>query len=430
MRRRTGFLFHLRGTPILIVAALLVMLVFSSSGAVADDWPQFRGPTGDGHGSQAKLPLEWDEETNVAWKVTVPGHGHSSPVIKGQHLWLTSAHDDGRQLDALCFDVDSGEIVLRTTVFEDVKTQRVHKTNTHASPTPVTDRNRVFVHFGSYGTACINAESGKILWKRNDLVVDHRHGPGSSPVVAGDLVILQFDGLDRQFMIALHAKTGDTAWSRERDIDYNSDNGERKKSFCTPLLIEHNGRQQLVTTAARAAISYDPASGNELWRVRFIGDSATSRPVATHDSVILTTSCVDAKMFAIRLDRKGDITDTGVTWRLQKGVPQRPSPLFVKGLLYCIHDHGVLSCRDPETGEAVWQTRLGGNYSASPVYAGGRIYIVSESGKTSVLKPGRTLNMLAQNELETGCVASPAVAHRSLFLRTANHLYRIGPPDR
>ena len=406
------------------------MLVFSSSGAVADDWPQFRGPTGDGHGSQAKLPLEWDEETNVAWKVTVPGHGHSSPVIKGQHLWLTSAHDDGRQLDALCFDVDSGEIVLRTTVFEDVKTQRVHKTNTHASPTPVTDRNRVFVHFGSYGTACINAESGKILWKRNDLVVDHRHGPGSSPVVAGDLVILQFDGLDRQFMIALHAKTGDTAWSRERDIDYNSDNGERKKSFCTPLLIEHNGRQQLVTTAARAAISYDPASGNELWRVRFIGDSATSRPVATHDSVILTTSCVDAKMFAIRLDRKGDITDTGVTWRLQKGVPQRPSPLFVKGLLYCIHDHGVLSCRDPETGEAVWQTRLGGNYSASPVYAGGRIYIVSESGKTSVLKPGRTLNMLAQNELETGCVASPAVAHRSLFLRTANHLYRIGPPDR
>jgi outer membrane protein assembly factor BamB len=430
MRRRAGLLFLLHRTPTLIVVALVITLVFSSSVAVADDWPQFRGPTGDGHGGLAELPLEWDEETNVAWKVTVPGRGHSSPVIKGKRLWLTSAHDDGRQLDAFCFDVDSGKIVLRTTVFEDVQTQRVHKTNTHASPTPVIDGKRVFVHFGSYGTACIDAASADILWKRNDLIVDHRHGPGSSPVLADDLLILQFDGLDRQFMIALNAKTGDTAWRRERDIDYNSDNGERKKSFCTPLLIERNGRQQLVTTAARAAISYDPASGNELWRVRFIGDSATSRPVATRDSVILTTSCVDAKMFAIRLDRNGDITDTGVRWRLQKGVPQRPSPLFAEGLLYCIHDHGVLSCRDPETGKVIWQTRLGGNYSASPVYAGGRIYIVSESGKTSVLKPGRTLKMLAQNELETGCVASPAVAHRSLFLRTAKYLYRISPPDR
>lgn len=415
----------LRRTPIFGVVALLLTRVFTSSVAGADVWPQFRGPTGDGHGGSAELPLEWDEKTNVAWKVTVPGSGHSSPVINEKQLWLTSAHDQGQQLDVLCFDVDSGEIVLQTTVFKNVKTQHVHKTNTHASPTPVIDGNRVFVHFGSYGTACIDAESGNVLWTRNDLVVDHRHGPGSSPVLAGDLLILQFDGMDRQFMVALHAGTGDTAWRRKREIDYNSDNGERKKSFCTPLLVERNDRQQLITTAARAAISYDPSSGNELWRVRFIGDSATARPIATRDSVILTTSCVDAKMLAIRLDQAGDITETGVTWRLQKGVPQRPSPLFAEGHLYCIHDHGVLSCRDPDTGEVVWQTRLGGNYSASPVYAGGRLYFVSESGKTSVLKPGRRLSLLAENELEEGCVASPAVAHGSLFLRTTSHLYRI-----
>jgi outer membrane protein assembly factor BamB len=415
-----------------VFRSLLLLAVFTSS-ASAEDWPQFRGPTGDGHASDRDLPIRWDEQTHVAWKTPIPGKGHSSPVVWGKQLWLTTAHGgkrpgDALHLDAICIDTKTGRVIQQHRVFENVKAQNAHKMSSQASPTPVIEENRIYLHFGSYGTACLDTVSGKTLWTRRDLIIDHRHGPGSSPVLVNDLLVLQFDGMDRQFVIALDKKTGKTVWRRRRDIQYNSDNGERKKAYCTPLLIQHEGKAQLVTTAARSAIAYDPTSGDTLWRVRFIGDSATARPVLGGGVIYLTTSCKDAKMLAIHPGGRGDITETGVAWKLLKGVPQRPSPLYINGLLYGIHDNGVMTCRDPKTGDAIWQKRLGDNYAASPVYAAGRIYVISESGKTSVIAPGRKYQLLATNQLDTGCVASPAVADGAIFLRTSSHLYRIRKP--
>jgi len=411
----------------MINSIVLLLAIVSADGP--QQWSQFRGPSGDGHwtsrDSNSTIPVRWDEKTNVAWKVRLNGKGHSSPVIWGKRLWATTALNGGKQLDVICVHLDSGKILYQRTVFDGVDTQRIHTTSSHASPTPVVEEGRVYVHFGSYGTACLDSMSGKTLWTRTDLVVNHRHGPASSPIVAGKVVILQFDGLDKQFMVALDKTSGETAWFKKRDIAYNTEVGERKKAFCTPLLITHEDTEQLVTTAARAAIAYNAVDGSELWRVRFIGDSATAKPVYGGGMLFLTTSCVDAKMLAINPSGRGDITETGVDWLLDKGIPQRPSPLFIDGLLYCMHDQGVLTCRDPKTGDAIWKERLGGNFAASPIFAGGNIYIPSQDGETFVVKPGRAFQLINKNELEEGCMSSPAANDDSLFLRTDSHLYRI-----
>lgn len=394
---------------------------------VASHWSQFRGPTGDGHAAESNLPVRWSENDNIAWKIAVHGLGHSSPVVWGNQIWLTTADQNDKQLKlyATCFDIRSGKTVHNLTVFKDVEPQNIHKMSSHACPTPVVEGNRIYVHYGSYGTACLDTASGKIIWSRQDFVVDHRHGPSSSPIMVDDLLVLQFDGMDRQFMVAIDKYTGATVWRKRRDIAYNSDNGERKKAFCTPLLVKHNGTQQLVTTAARAAISYNPRNGDEIWRVRFIGDSATARPVASGKLVFLTTSCVDAKLLAVDLASRGDATETGMIWRVTRGVPQRPSPLYIDGMLYGIHDSGVLTCRDARTGKRIWKKRLGGNYSASPIFAGGHVYLPSENGLTFVVATGRKYKEVARNKLEDGCIASPAVAGGSLFLRTRDYLYCI-----
>ncbi|MFT7644180.1 MAG: outer membrane protein assembly factor BamB [Pirellulaceae bacterium] len=411
-----------------MVKSIILLLAVAGSGS--SHWCQFRGPTGDGHlggsDSQTTVPVRWDENTNVAWKSPIDGKGLSSPVIWENRLWVTTALMDGRQLDVVCIDLDSGKPIYQRTVFDDVTPQRIHATSSHASPTPVVEAGRVYVHFGSYGTACLDAETGATLWTRSDFVVNHRHGPASSPILAGNLLILQFDGIDEQFMVALDKRTGETAWFKNRDIQYNTEQGERKKAFCTPLLIVHEGTEQLVTTAARAAIAYNAADGSELWRVRFIGDSATARPVYGDGMLFVSTSCIDAKMLAINPSGRGDITETGVDWLLDKGIPQRPSPLLIDGLLYCMHDQGILTCRDPKTGGEVWKQRLGGKFAASPIYAGGHIYIPSEDGETFVVKPGREYQLVGKNVLDEGCMASPAALNGGLLLRTANHLYRIG----
>lgn len=402
----------------------LFVLAAISSAVPAGDWPQFRGQEGNGH-SSSPAPTTWSETENIAWKIPIRGTGHSSPVVFGGQVWLTTANEDGKTLFAICIDAGSGKTIHDLKIFEVDAPQHIHANSSHASPTPVIEEGRVYLHFGSYGTACVDTRSGKTLWTRRDLIVDHRHGPASSPILIDDLLVLQFDGMDQQFMITLNKRTGKTAWRKKRDIQYNSENGERKKSFCTPLLIEHQGATQLVTTAARSAIAYDPRNGSVIWRVRFNGDSATARPIYAEKTLFITTSCVDAKLLAIRPDERGDITDSGVLWTQNKGIPQRPSPLFIDGLLYGIHDTGVLTCRDPKTGDAIWRQRLGGNFAASPVYAGGLIYIPSDAGITHVIRPGRKFDSVSENELDDGGYASPAVANGSMFLRTQKHLYRL-----
>ena len=411
-----------------MLSALFIVVTISfaltADTVAAENWPQFRGQNGNGH-SSSSVPISWSETNNVAWKVPIRGTGHSSPVVFDGQVWLTTADQNGKKLFAICIDADTGKTIHDLEVFEVDTPQHVHTTNTHASPTAVVEKGRVYLHYGSYGTACVDTRSGETLWTRRDLIVDHRHGPGSSPILVGDLLVLQFDGLDQQFMVTLNKRTGDTVWRKKRDIQYNSDNGERKKSFCTPLLVHHQGVAQIVTVAARSAIAYDPSSGDVLWRVRFIGDSATARPIYGENTLFITTSCIDAKLIAIRPELRGDITDKGVLWIQDKGIPQRPSSLFIDGLLYGIHDTGVLTCRDSKTGAPVWRRRLGGNFAASPVFAGGLIYFPNDDGVTHVVRPGRTFESVSINKLDDGGYASPAVANESIYLRTRKNLYRL-----
>ncbi len=408
----------------------LLLLALTAADTNAN-WPQFRGPTGDGHAIATNVaPTTWSEQKNVAWKIAIDGFGHSSPVALGSQAWLTTATEKGEGLQfwAWAIDLKSGRVIHKLLLFESAEPQPIHKLSSNASPTPVLEKDRVYIHFGSYGTACVDTTSGKVLWKRQDLVVNHRHGPASSPILVDDLLIVHFDGYDRQFVVAFDKKTGETRWRKKRDIDYGSKNGERMKAFCTPLLVKSNGRRELISTAAMAAIAYDPTNGKELWRIRFMGDSATARPVVGNGLVYISTACVFGQLWAVRPGGEGNVTDSHVTWRLSRGVPQRPSPLFHDGLLYLMEDKGVMSCLDSATGKVVWKERLGGNYAASPIMADGRIYVVSEEGKTTVIKPGREYRILATNTLEKGCNASPAVISDGLLLRTATHLYKLASP--
>jgi outer membrane protein assembly factor BamB len=294
----------------------------------------------------------------------------------------------------------------------------------------------VYINFGSYGTACLDTATGKTLWSRRDIPCDHSVGPGSSPALAGDLLVIPMDGRDKQYVIALNKKTGETVWNMKRSTDYGDRGDEFRKAYCTPLLIDYRGKQQLICTGAAETIAYDPATGKELWKVRPDKDSYsnTSRPIFCADMVMVNTGAT-TQLWAVRPDGSGDVTESHVAWRLTKGVPFLPSPLCIGDLITMVNDGGILSCVDAKTGKSVWQKRVelsegkGGKFVASPVAADGRIYLFSEDGPATVIAAGRQYKKLAVNKLNEGCLASPAIAGKSIFVRTKTHVYRIEEPQ-
>ncbi|MBC8290649.1 MAG: PQQ-binding-like beta-propeller repeat protein, partial [Planctomycetes bacterium] len=296
-------------------------------------WNEFRGPTADGHSPSDKLPLTWSEEKNVAWKTGIAGKAWSSPVVWRDQIWVTNATPDGKKLFAVCLDAKSGKIVHNVTVFEIAKPMYCIGYNSYASPTPVVAEGRVWVHFGSAGTACLDTETGKILWSRQDLPCKHLRAPGSSPIVFRDFIIVNFDGADHQYVVALNKETGRTEWKTDRTIDYGSDNGDRKKAYCTPAIFEHDGRLQMVSPAAVATISYDPRDGKELWKVYHGGFNAAARPLYTHGHVIINLEG-GKRLLSVRPDGTGDVTKTHVKWTCGKSSPPRPSPLVVGDPLF------------------------------------------------------------------------------------------------
>jgi len=400
----------------------------------AENWPQFRGPDGTGHSDARGLPLQWSETRNVVWKTAIHDRGWSSPVIYGKQIWLTSANKDGRELYVLCIDRDTGKIIRDWKLFDVAQPQYVHPFNTPASPTPVIEEGRVYITFGSAGTACIDTKTFRVLWERRDIECNHFRGAGSSPVLFGNLLLMHFDGSDRQFVMALDKTTGKTIWQTKRSIDFQDldkngklpDDGDSRKAFSTPQVEKINGRWEMISLGAKAAYSYDPFTGKELWRVEERGQhSASTRPVIGHGMIFFPTGFATGQLFAVRTGGEGLITDTHVAWKVKRAVPNKPSILLVDDLIYMISDTGIAGCIDARSGELVWQQRIGGEYSASPVYADGRLWFFSEDGTTTVLKPGKVFEQLAQNRLDDGFLASPAIAGKAFYLRTRTHLYRI-----
>jgi len=393
----------------------------------SDEWPQFQGPTGDGHATARGLPLTWSETENIAWKTPIHGKGWSSPVIWNDQIWLTTATDDGKQMFALCVDRNSGKILYDKLLFENDKPSEIHTLNSYASPSPCIEEGRVYITFGSYGTACLDTTNGALLWSRRDLPCEHFRGPGSSPILYNGKLILHYDGFDYQYIIAMDTQTGETIWKADRTIDYGSDNGDFKKAFCTPSIFTLHGRTELISPTSKACLSLNPDTGEEYWRITYKGFSATARPIYDPklDLLYINSGFSKADLFAVKTAGNGDITDSHIAWMASKSVPSKPSAVLVGDAIYMIHDQGTATCLDTKTGEVVWQQRVGGNYSASTLVADGRIYFSNHEGQTTVIAPQREYTELAVNTLDDGCMASPAVAGKALFLRTRSALYRI-----
>jgi outer membrane protein assembly factor BamB len=419
----------------MITQSLLVLLLTSYPAmSGAENWPQFRGPDGNGHSDAHGLPLHWSETRNVVWKTPIHDRGWSSPVIYGKQIWLTSASKDSRELFVLCIDRDTGKIIRDWKLFDVAQPQFVHPFNTAASPTPVIEEGRVYITFGSPGTACIDTKKFQVLWERRDIECDHFRGAGSSPILFQNLLLMHFDGSDHQFVMALDKQTGKTVWKTNRSIDFQDLNengkpaadGDLRKAFATPHVERINGRWEMISLGAKAAYSYDPFTGRELWRVEERGQhSASTRPVVGQGMIFYSTGFSAGQLFAVRTGGEGLITDTHVVWKVTRGVSNKPSILLVDGLIYMIGDTGIASCIDAQTGEQVWQQRIGGEYSASPLYADGRLWFFNEDGKTTVLKPGRVFERVGENHLDEGSLASTAIAGKAFYLRTRTDLYRI-----
>ncbi len=402
-----------------IAVGLLLLVALGRSAAEAQDWPEFRGPTGQGLSTETGLPLEWTESTNVVWKVPVPGLGWSSPVVMGDRVWVTTAIDqNGASLRAVAFDVRTGREVVNTEVFRARNARLTNPKNSLASPTAIVEAGRVYVHFGAEGTAALTS-SGEIVWKTR-LPYESQHGNGGSPALFGDLLIVNCDGSDAAFVVALDKRTGKIRWKTERRQPWD-------QAYSTPLVIRVGDRDEVVSVGAYRAAAYDPASGKELWRVSYgDGFSNVPRPVYGHGLVFIATGFQQPALMAVRAGGAGDVTRTHVAWTLRRGAPFTPSPLLVDHELYVLSDLGIVSCLDAETGDVRWLQRLGGNYSASPIFADGRIYFLNEEGTATVIAPGKEFRRLAINALDGATLASMAVSAGSIFIRTDSHLYRIG----
>ncbi|MBL8848909.1 MAG: PQQ-binding-like beta-propeller repeat protein [Planctomycetaceae bacterium] len=424
--------------------------------AVAGDWPQFRGPTGQGiaDSDAAAVPLTWSESENVRWKVAVDGLGWSSPSIVGGMVYLTTsvpvtppeekpadelpaAEGDApaeapadpvdtrllpQTLEALCLDAETGAEVWRVRLFDQPGSVQIHGKNSHASPTPLVADGKVYVHFGPHGTACLTTD-GNVVWKNEEIEYAPNHGTGASPVLSGDVLVIPCDGLDLQFVLGLDKSTGVLRWKQERKADV-----EKGFSFSTPLLIDVSGRELAVSPGSGAVVAYDPATGDEVWRVRYDdGFSVVPRPVFAHGLVYVCTGYGKPWLLAIDPSGAGDVTDTHIKWKTDRAAPNSPSVIVVGDELFMVSDQGVASCLDAVTGEKHWQERLGGNFSASPTYIDGRIYFQDENGTAIVVAAGREFVELGRSSWGDGVrtFASYAVADGALFIRSETHVYRV-----
>ncbi len=370
-------------------------------------------------------PLTWSETENIAWKTPIHDRGWSSPVIWGTQIWLTTATEDGKRLFAVCVDQDSGSVTHDVKVFGVTKPESIAKVNSYASPTPVIEDGRVYVHYGTYGTACLNTQTGEILWTRRDLNCDYEMGPGASPILHGDLLIFTVDGCDVQYVVALDKRTGKTAWKTDRTVDLSRVPYGRRKGYGTPTVYRAGDRLEMITRASRALFAHDPQSGRELWKLNVRGNSIVPRPVYHDGFLYVVIDHEFPELWALKPGGIGELDEDAIVWRVRKGAPRTPSFLLVDGTVLFVNDDGIAVCLDAKSGEVIWRERLGGNFSASLIYADGRAYFFSHDAIATVIEPGRKYTELAKNHLDGEMHASPAVSGKALFVRAKTDLYRI-----
>jgi len=426
-----------------------VFLLSTMAGPAEDEWPQWRGPDGQGHAIGAvDLPIEWSATENVKWHADIPGRGHSSPVISGQQIWVTTALEteatkeeiEKRRdsilgdytmlallshvtLKAICIDRNTGKILQQVELLSVNDPQGAHRLNSYATPTPILRRGRLFCHFGAYGNACVDTEKGTVLWTNTELFVQHINGPVSKPVLWNNLIIVHMDGGDRQFIAALDVDSGKVVWKTDRSGEL-PDNPQKKKAYSTPLVVEVAGKDQLISPAANWLYAYDPATGRELWKFNYgkPGFSNVASPVAGKGLLFMPTGYGNTEILGLELREK---QAPKVIWRQKKGAPSTSSPTLIGDQLYFVSNNGVLSCMEALSGKVHWQERMDGNYSAAPLFADGHLFFCSQEGKVRVIDPGVKYQPVALNDIGSPIMTSPAAVGKAIYLRADSGLFRI-----
>jgi len=387
----------------------------------------------DGHAAVEKAPLHWSDSTNVVWKVPVTGQGWSSPVVFGNQVWLTSAAKDGKEFYTLCYDLNSGKLLSEKTIFTSDNPQRIHSTNSYATPTPCIEDGFVYVHYGTFGTACINTNTFKVVWKREDMPCKHMQGPASSVILHKNMLIVHLEGTEDPYVVALDKRTGKTIWKSVRPkAIYDTLEPVYRKSYQTPIVINANGRELLISNASYMCFAHDVNTGEVVWTIKYGYDSTVSQPLYYNGLVFVNSGWIFldnkpyfTREYAVDPTGKGDVTDTHVKWMYEDEVPQIPTPVIVDGKMYMVHDRGMVTCLNPMTGKPIWKEKLKGNFNSSPIYAGGNIYFINVKGFCTIVKPGDKFQKVAENDIDETVKSVPVFVQDKLVLRTDKNLYLI-----
>ncbi len=399
----------------------------------SDNWTHFRGSNMDGHAQVEKASTRWSDTENVVWKVPVKGIGWSSPVVYGKQVWLTSAEEDGTKFYTLCFDLESGKLLDEKTIFTSDEPQHIHSTNSYATPTPCIEKGRVYVHYGTFGTACINTDNFEVVWKRDDMPCDHMQGPASSPILYKNMLIVHLEGIADPYVVALDKNTGETIWKSVRPADiYDPLEPVYRKSYQTPIVVHVGDKDLLISNSSYMCFAHDVNTGEVIWTFTYGFDSTVSQPLFWNGLVFVNSGWIFednkpyfTRQFAIDPTGTGDVTETHLKWMYEDEVPQIPTPVIVDGKMYMVHDRGMITCLDAMSGNLVWKEKLKGNFNASPIYAAGNIYFINVKGDCTIIKPGETFQKVAENSIGETVKAIPVFVGDQMILRTKDNLYMI-----
>jgi outer membrane protein assembly factor BamB len=421
------------------VAIILLGLFLLTSGLLAQSpgsWTHFRGSELNGRSPEKRFPTRWNDSLNIAWKFPEWGKGWSSPVILHQQVWYTTANRLTREMRAICVDLETGQKLFDRLIFQPEKLFRIHAVNSYATPTPAIEKGYVYVHFGRYGTACLETATGEIVWKRTDLQCEHIQGPGSSLLIYKDKLIVHLEGIDVQQILALDKRSGETVWMAERPADlYEQMAPIGKKAFTTPIIIRVDGRNLLISNGSRVCNAFDPETGLEVWRIIQGDDSTISMPVEGDELIYFYTSFITGtdgrkycELFAVDPSGEGNIGNTHIRWRMKAPILQLSTPVYVDGLLYTVDSEGVFFCLNAENGEVLWSEKLKGKFHSSPIFADGLIYISSTKGETRIYRAGPQPELVSTNKLEGEIWSTPAFSQGAILMRTSEFLYKIINP--
>jgi outer membrane protein assembly factor BamB len=421
----------------LLLRILLITTIsfgFLTSKAQQDNWTQFRGSNLNGIALETKAPTVWNDSTNIMWKTDIAGKGWSSPVVYGNQIWVTTATDNGKKMLGICLDINSGKKLYELDLFHPDSVFAKHAMNSYATPTCAIEEGFVYIHFGSYGTACVNTLTGATVWKRTDLKCAHAQGPGASPIIYKDLLILNYEGTDVQFLIALDKRTGKTIWKTDRSAEFNKPlDAIGRKAYITPIVLNVKGVDLLISNGSAVCNAYEVATGKEVWHIVKGLDSSVAMPVEENGTIyyytsFLTPAAADRyiELLSVNPDGKGDIAKTNVNWIIKSPPFQLSTPVIKDGLIYTIDASNMLACLDAKTGKELYTKKLKSKFHSSPILANGNVYFTSVKGETLVIKQGKELQVVAENKLPGEVYATPAFVRNSIIFRNEKSVYRIG----